>query len=134
MIPKTSPPRFTASRQLIPGSTINHFNDALFSAQGITALGVAQGDAVGIDAANVEVLAGSANNTGVRLPVSYPGAVVRILNNSANTTIVYATGSDQVQTTGTTYAAAAAGVNMATLVSAVYFCIKTGFWQRLTTA
>lgn len=127
--PASPPRRYTTSKQLIGGDDFNNLNDHLNSAQAVTAAGVAQVDAAAINASNVEVLAGSANNAGVRLPVSYPGAEICILNNSANTTIVYATGTDVIQNGATGYAAAAAGVNMATLVSDVFYCVKKGFWQ-----
>lgn len=130
-IPKGSPARLISSRQLVPGNLINDMNDAQYSYQLLTALGIAQVDAAPIDAANVEVASGSANNAGVKLPVAYPGASVNILNNSLNTTVIYGNGTDTIQTTGTTYAAS---VTMATLVSGNYYCIKTGFWQRDITA
>lgn len=132
-IPKSPPARYTPSRQLIAGADVNNFNDQLFSFQQVTALGVAQVDAALIDAANVEILAGSANNAGAKLPISYPGVKVNILNNSANTTLIYGNGSDVIQNGGTTYTAANAGLSMATLVSIELFCIKAGFWQRSIT-
>lgn len=130
-IPKGSPTKLNPSRQLVPGSLINDMNDALFSFQQLTALGVAQVDAAVIDAANVEILSGSANNAGAKLPVSYPGAIVSILNNSLNTTKIYGNGTDTIQTTGTTFAAS---VDMATLVNITLRCIKQGFWQRVILA
>jgi hypothetical protein len=126
--------RFIASRQLLPGDWANAITDALTSSQLLTAAGTTQTDAALINGTNVEVAAGSANNAGVKLPAALPGAEFNILNNSANTTKVYGTGTDTIQTTGTTYAAAATGITMATLVSAKFFCIKAGFWQRLVTA
>lgn len=128
-IPASAPNRYSASKQLISGADFNNLNDHLNSSQGLTATGVAQVDAAQINAANVEILNGSAANAGVRLPVSYPGAEVAILNNSANTSIVYAIGTDVIQNGATGYAAAAAGVNMVTLVTDLFFCIKKGFWQ-----
>lgn len=128
--PKSPPARYISSRQLIAGSDVNNFNDQNFSFQQLAALGVAQVDAALIDAANVEVLSGSANNAGVKLPISYPGATINILNNSLNTTLLYPNGTDQIQNAGTGYAAVSASVAMATLVSATFFCIKQGFWQR----
>ena len=130
-IPKSPPARYTTSRQLISGADFNGLNDQLNSAQSLTAVGVAQGDAVAIDGANIEIKAGSANNAGARLPVSYPGAIVAILNNSANTTIIYGNGTDTIQNAATTFAAS---VNMATLTSAIFRCIKVGFWQRVIPA
>ena len=129
-VPKSTPTRLITSRQLIAGSLINDMNDANYSFQSSLAAGVAQADAVAIDAANMEIKAGSANNAGARLPVAYPGADVNVINNSANTTIIYASGTDVIQNAATTYAAAAAGVNMATLTSYSFVCIKAGFWQR----
>lgn len=126
--------RFIASRQLLPGDWANAVTDAVTSSQGLTALGTTQANAALINGTGLEVLAGSANNAGVKLPPALPGAEINILNNSANTTIVYGTGTDVVQTTGTTFAAAATGVNMATLTAAKFFCIKAGFWQRIITA
>lgn len=119
--------RLVSSRQLVPGSLINDMNDALYSYQLLTALGVAQVDAAKVDAANVEVASGSANNAGIVLPAALPGSVIAVLNNSLNTTKVYGGGTDTVQTTATTFAAS---VDMATLVQAVFRCIKAGFWQR----
>jgi hypothetical protein len=126
--------RFISSRQLLPGDWANAISDALTSAAGLTALGTTQANAALVNATNTEVLAGSANNAGVKLPAALPGAEINILNNSANSTIVYGAGTDVVQTTGTTYAAAATGITMATLTAAKYFCIKAGFWQRIITA
>lgn len=130
MIPKSPPNRYTTSKQLIAGSDMNNLTDQSFSFQQLTAAGVAQVDAAQIDAANVEILSGSANNAGIKLPVSYPGVAVNVLNNSLNTTLLYAQGLDVVQNGGTTYAAATASVPIATLVSVTFFCIKQGFWQR----
>jgi hypothetical protein len=129
-IPKSPPKRYTTSRQLIAGDDVNNLSDQLFSFQQLTALGAAQASAVPINASNVEILSGSANNTGAILPTAYPGLTINILNNSLNTTNIYGSGSDVIQNGGTTYAAAAAAVAMATLVSATFFCIKAGFWQR----
>jgi hypothetical protein len=104
-------------------------NDALYSSQVLLAGGATQALAAQINSANVEIDAASAAG-GVRLPISYPGAEVQILNNSLNTTTVYGAGTDVIQTTGTTFAATATGITMATLVSIQLTCIKTGFWQR----
>lgn len=129
-----APPRiYTTSKQLIGGDDINNITAQLNSFQAVTALGVAQADAAQINASNVEILAGSAPNTGVKLPVSYPGAIVNILNNSANTENIYPLGNDQIQNGVNSYAAAGAAITIATLLSATYFCIKKGFWQRAIT-
>lgn len=126
--PRTAPSAsLIPSRQLVSGSLVNDMNNALYSFQALTALGVAQVDAVPIDAANVEIKSGSANNTGALLPPAFPGAKINMLNNSLNTTVIYGNGTDTVQTTGTTFAAS---ITMATLVSIELFCIKAGFWQR----
>ena len=126
-----APPRiYTTSKQLIGGDDFNNVAAQLNSGQAITALGVAQADAAQINASSVEILAGSAANTGVKLPVSYPGADVVILNNSANTENIYPTGNDQIQNNNTTYAAAGAAVTAATLTTWVFTCVKKGFWQR----
>lgn len=130
-IPKGSPARLIASRQLVSGALINDMNDALYSFQQLLAAGVAQVDAALINAANLEILSGSANNAGAKMPVSYPGAKVDILNNSLNTSVIYGNGTDTIQTTGTTFAAS---ITMATLVSIRLFCIKQGLWQRIITA
>lgn len=132
-IPNSPPRRYSTSKQLIAGDDFNKLNDELNSFQTLTPTGATQAAAAPINAANIEIPAGAAA-AGVVLPVSYPGAIVNILNNSSNTTTVYGTGTDVVQTSGTTYAAAATGVSLVTLTSATYFCIKTGFWQRSTTA
>jgi hypothetical protein len=125
--------RFISSRQMLPGDWANGISDALFSAQSIVAVGAAtQAAATQLNAAAVELLAGAA--AAVKLPQSYPGAEVTILNNSGNAQQVFGTGTDVVQTTGTTYAAAATGVVLASLACSVYRCVKTGFWQRITTA
>lgn len=122
--------RLISSRQLIPGSLINDMNDANYSYQSVTAAGTVVGDAALIDAANVEVLSGSANNAGLLLPLALPGAAISILNNSLNTTKIYPKGStDVIQNGATGYAAVATAVTMATLVIATFFCIKAGFWQ-----
>lgn len=120
-----------SSRQLVPGSLINDMNNAQYSYQLLTALGVAQVDAALIDAANVEIASGSANNAGVKLPPAFPGATISILNNSLNTSVIYGNGTDTIQTTGTTFAAS---ITMATLVNIMLRCIKAGFWQRVITA
>jgi hypothetical protein len=134
-IPKAPNQRYTNSRQLIAGSDMNNLNDQLNSYQLLTAAGTTQATAAKVDAANVEVASGSANNAGIILPVAYPGAEVDILNNSLNTTLVYPNGStDVIQNAGTTYAAAKASVSMATLVSWRLKCIKAGFWQRVITS
>lgn len=130
-IPKGPPARYSPSRQLIAGADFNSLSDQFNSFQQLTALGVAQVDAALVDAANVEVLSGSANNAGVKLPVSYPGAIVSILNNSLNTTVIYGNGADTIQTTGTTFSAS---ITMATLVNITLRCIKQGFWQRVILA
>lgn len=119
--------QYTASRQLVAGSSINDLENQLNSFQSLTAAGTTVADAAVVNAANVEVLSGSANNAGIVLPAAYPGAVVAVLNNSLNTTKVYGKGTDTVQTTATTFAAS---VDMATLVQAVFRCIKAGHWQR----
>ena len=119
-----------SSRQLVPGSLINAMNAALYSFQKLLAGGAAQASAAPISAANVEVDAASAAG-GILMPPAKPGAIINILNNSLNTTTVYGNGTDTVQNAGTTYTAS---VTMATLVSARFFCIKAGFWQRIITA
>lgn len=119
------------SRQLVSGSLINDMNNGQYSYQLLTALGVAQVDAASVNAANIEIATGSANNAGVKLPAAYPGAEIDILNNSLNTSVIYGNGTDTIQTTGTTYAAS---ITMATLVSIRLRCIKAGFWQRTITA
>ena len=126
-----APPRlYTTSKQLIGGDDFNNVAAQLNSFQAVTALGVAQADAAQIIASNVEILAGSAANTGVKLPVSYPGAEVQMINNSANTENVYPLGNDQIQNNNTTYAAAGVAVTMVTLTVWNFICIKKGFWQR----
>lgn len=130
--PKNSPglTRLIPSRQLIPGSLINDMNDANYSFQALTALGTLVTDPALINAANVEILSGSANNAGVKLPPALPGASINILNNSLNTTKIYPNGAtDVIQNGATGYAAVVTAVTMATLVSATFFCIKAGFWQ-----
>lgn len=129
--PKSSRARLTSGRQLVPGQSINDLEDQLNSFQTLTALGATVVDAAIIDAANVEILTGSANNAGAVLPTAYPGAVVAVLNNSLNTTKIYGKGTDTIQTTATTFAAS---VDMATLVQAIFRCIKVGFWQRVISA
>ena len=128
-IPKNTPRRYTTSRQLIGGDDINNMNDANYSSQKLLAGGATQALAAQINAANVEIDAASAAG-GVLLPVSYPGAEINILNSSLNTTTIYGQGNDVIQTTGTTYAAAAIGVTALTLTSYCFLCIKAGFWQR----
>lgn len=130
MIPKSPPRRYATSKQLIGGDDFNNLNDQLFSSQTLTATGVTQADAAQGNAANIEVLSGSANNAGIILPAAYPGISVNILNNSLNTTLVYGQGKDVVQNAATGYAAANASVSMATLTSYNFSCFKTGFWQR----
>ena len=126
-----APPRiYTTSKQLIGGDDFNNISAQINSFQAVTALGVAQSDAAQINAANVEILAGSAPNTGVKLPPSFVGADVFILNNSANTENVYPFGNDQVQNGNTTYAAAGAAVTQVTLTCWNFTCVKKGFWQR----
>lgn len=130
-IPKSPPRRYSSSRQMIAGDDINNLSDRTCSFQQLLPLGATQVAAAPIDAANVELL--TAATAGVRLPVSYPGAEVCILNNSGAAQNIYPGGTDQVQTTATTYAGASTAVSLASLASAIYFCIKTGFWQRAAT-
>jgi hypothetical protein len=128
-IPKSPPTVYTSSRQLIAGSDINNLSDHWFSFQTLVAAGATQATATAIDAANVEILTSAA--AGVRLPVSYPGQEIFILNNSGQTQNVYPSNSDQVQITNTTtYAAAGVAATQANLTSYCYVCIKKGFWQR----
>lgn len=131
--PRNSPgaTRLISSRQLIPGGLINDMNDTAYSFQQLTAAGTTVVDAALVNAANVEILSGSANNAGAKLPPALPGFTVAVLNNSLNTTKVYGSGTDTIQTTATTFAAS---VDMATLVQAVFRCIKAGFWQRIIPA
>lgn len=125
--------RFIASRQLLPGDWANGISDALYSTQQILLTSAAtQAAAVTVNAAQVELLTGAAS--AAKLPPSYPGAEVTILNNSGNAQQIFGTGADVVQTTGTTYAAAATGVVLASLACSIYRCVKVGFWQRITTA
>lgn len=125
--------RFISSRQLLPGDWANSVTDALYSAQALVAAGAAtQAAAATVNAAQVELLAGAAS--AVKLPPALPGVEVTILNNSGNAQQIFGTGADVVQTTGTTYAAAATGVVLASLACAIYRCVKAGFWQRITTA
>lgn len=128
-IPKSPPARYISSRQLIAGADMNNLNDHSFSFQTVTPAGATQATATPLDAANVEIAA-AAPAGGVILPVSYPGQEVAIINNSLNTTTVYPNGAtDVIQNGATGYAAALAGVTVATLVSIVFTCIKQGFWQ-----
>jgi hypothetical protein len=133
-IPSAPNQRYTTSKQLIAGSDMNNLSDQLNSAQKLTALGTTQATAAPVNAANVEIASGSAANAGIRLPTSYPGLIINILNNSLNTSDVYPGGTDQIQNAGTTYAAASAAVTMATLVSWQLICMKKGFWQRQITS
>jgi len=129
---RTTP--YNPGRQLVDGSDMNNIFDAFQSSQQLNPAGaVSQAAATAINGAQIEILAGAAASS-VLLPPSYPGAEINILNNSSNSQQVYGSGADVVQTTGTTYAAAATGVALVTLAAAKYFCIKTGFWQRITTA
>lgn len=131
--PRNSPgaTRLIPSRQLIPGSLINDMNDATYSFQQLIAAGATVVDAASINAANVEILSGSTNNAGAKLPAALPGFTIAVLNNSLNTTKIYGSGTDTIQTTATTFAAS---VDMATLVQAIFRCIKAGFWQRVIPA
>jgi len=132
------PPKRTTTynqgRQLVDGADMQALFDAAQSSQQLNPAGAAtQAGATPINAVFVEVLAGAAASA-VLLPPSYPGAEVNILNNSSNSQQVFGSGADTVQTSGTTYAAAATGITMATLTCAIFFFIKTGFWQRVITA
>ena len=131
-IPNSPPRRYSSSKQLIGGDDFNKLNDELNSFASITPAGATQAAATPINSANVELL--TASGAGVVLPISYPGAVVNILNNSGNTQNIYPNGTDQVQNAGTTYAGASTAVTLGSGNSASYFCIKTGFWQRAATA
>lgn len=125
--------RFLPSRQLLPGSWANAIREAFYSFQSLAPLGVGQADAAVINAANIEIPAGSAA-AGIRLPPSYPGASVSILNNSANTQNIYPAGTERIQNAANGYAAASAAVTAATNTSYVFFCVKAGFWQRSVTS
>jgi hypothetical protein len=133
-IPAGPPRRYTTSRQLIAGDDFNNLSDHNYSFQSLTALGAnAQATATALNAANVEIAAGTAAGA-AKLPVSYPGAEVSVLNNSSNSQQIYGTGTDVVQSGAGTFAAAATGVTLVTLNAALYFCVKKGFWQRAATA
>jgi len=132
-IPKSPPQNYTSSRQLIAGSDINNLSDRVCSFQTLTPTGATQATAAPIDAANVEIPAGAAA-AGIRLPISYPGAEVCVLNNSANTQNIYPGVGDQVQNAANAYAAANAAVTAATNTSYIFICIKKGFWQRTATS
>jgi len=130
--PKRTTP-YNPGRQLVDGTDVNNIFDAYQSSQTMSPAGaVSQAGATVINAALVEILAGAAASA-VLLPISYPGAEVLILNNSSNSQQVFGTGADVVQFDTTTYAAAATGVSLASLRSAIYRCIKTGFWQVIKT-
>jgi len=128
-------PIFLKTKGLHSGDLLNQISAALGSSQSITATGVAQTDAAAVNTANVEILSGSVNNAGILLPLSYPGLIINVLNNSLNTSKIYPSGTEQIQLngSGTAYAAAGVAVTMATLVSSSYICIKTGFWNRYIT-
>ena len=125
---------YNQGRQLIDGADMQALFDALGSFQSLTPAGaVSQAAATALNAANVEILAGSGASS-VLLPPSYAGAEVTIVNNSSNGQQVYGTGADVVQSGSNSYAAAATGVALATLTSAIYRCVKKGFWQRFAAA
>lgn len=126
------PPRiYTASRQLIGGDDFNNLSGHIYSGQSLAALGTTQATATPINSASVEAtLANSISNGGLLLPPSYVGAVVCILNNNAGSTKVYPFGiTDVIQNGATGFASAQAAVSMNTGVSAMFTCIKKGFWQ-----
>lgn len=129
--PAAPPARYISSRQLIAGNDINALNDALFSAQTLTPLGATQAAAAPINASSVELL--TAATAGARLPGSFPGAEVTILNNSGAAQNIYPSGTDQLQNAATTYAGASTAVSLASLASVIYRCVKKGFWQRVAT-
>ena len=130
-IPNSPPRRYGSSKQLIAGDDFNKLNDELNSFQSLTPGTNAQNTAF-INAANIELL--TAATGGVTMPISYPGAIVNILNNSGNAQNIFPAGTDQMQNAATTFAAASASISLASGASATYFCIKTGFWQRAATA
>ena len=133
-IPLSPPRRYTTSKQLIGGDDFNNLNDHSFSFQQIAAPGAnAQATATQVNAANVEFLAAAAAGAAL-FPVSYPGAEVCVLNNSANSQQLYGQGTDVIQSGAATYAPFATGVTLVTLQSAIFFCIKKGFWQRSANA
>src|SRR6267142_2544898 len=124
---------YNQGRQLVDGADMQALFDAAQSSQQLNPAGaVTQAAATPINAVFVEILAGAAAS-GVLLPPSYPGAEVNILNNSSNSQQVFGSGADVVQsgTSPGTFAAAATGVTLTTLNSVRFFCIKTGFWQRV---
>jgi hypothetical protein len=126
-IPASPPRRYTNSRQLVGGDDINNIADQLNSFQQLVAAGASQNAASAINASNVELTTAAA--AGVRLPVSFPGAIINILNNSGQTQNVYPSGTDQVANTTTTYFAASSPGTIVNLLSSSYVCIKKGFWQ-----
>ena len=124
---------FSSSRQLLPGDWAQSVVDAAYSFQTLAAVAPpSQATAAPVNATSIELTSSAA--AGVLLPPSFPGAEFAMLNPSANTVTVYGTGADVIQNATTTYAAAATGVDIVTLRSYIFRCIKQGFWQRVLTS
>lgn len=124
--------RFISSRQLLPGDWANGITDALYSAQTLVATGANQAAAAQINSAQVELTTAAA--AGVRLPASYPGAEVTVLNNSGAAQNIYPSGTEQIQNAANGYAGASTAVSLVSLQSAIYRCVKQGYWQRFAAA
>lgn len=118
---KSAPPRFTTSRQLIPGDTINGMNDQLYSTQALTASTVQTQAAANanaqINAAAVAVTTNNANDA-VALPLGYAGLEVFIANLSANNLGVFPSGIDTIDAGG-----ASAVLAQTASKNAIYKCI-----------
>jgi hypothetical protein len=118
--------------QMIDGDTIN----ALASQQGLEALygltAAADGTRASATALNyglnrVATVAGAADS--VVLPPAVGGTMALVQNAGASDMQVFAQGSDLINAT-----AGATGVNQATGVSALYFCVLDGYWARILSA
>jgi hypothetical protein len=120
-LPKSAPPRFTSSRQLIPGDAVNGISDQLYSTQALTATTVqTQAGAVAnalINAAAVAVTTANSNDA-VALPPGYAGLEIFIANLSAVTLGVFTTGTDTIDAT-----AAGTALGQTASKNAVYKCV-----------
>lgn len=125
-IPASQPRVYTSSKQLIGGDDFNNVVNQLNSFQSLTPAGATQATATPINAANVELL--TAGAAGAALPVSFPGLIVNVLNNSGNTQSIYPNGNDQIQSSPTAFNAAGTAVTQASGLASTYICMKKGFW------
>ena len=122
MLPTKAPNRYSTSRQLISGADVNNITDQLNSVTtGITAKsGGGFAGATQLNAAVNVVSTVAVANDSVKLPISFPGLKVIIINQDADAVGVYGFNSTDTINGGAT-------VNQAQGTK-TYVCISPGVW------